>query len=77
MDTQLALKEHKTDINAGMVNSVVAAEAGGRSRVVINLTSLVPYNVSAQANSICAPGWQSWRHRRGTDWPRQPEPKHY
>src|SRR5690348_354924 len=31
-DTRLNLKDRKTDVEAGAVNSVVAAEAGGRSR---------------------------------------------
>ena len=51
-DTRLALKQRKTDVQAGMVNSVVAAEAGGRSRVVINLTSLVPYATHADGNTL-------------------------
>src|SRR5574337_806944 len=46
-DTRMALSNRETDINVGNVNSVVAAEAGTRTRVVVNLTSLVPYNVSA------------------------------
>ncbi|MGH8282435.1 MAG: type IV pilus secretin PilQ [Gammaproteobacteria bacterium] len=51
-DTRLALKNRETDINVGDVNSVVTAEAGNRTRVVINLTSLVPYNVSAQGDTV-------------------------
>ncbi|MGA9852898.1 MAG: type IV pilus secretin PilQ [Gammaproteobacteria bacterium] len=51
-DTRLALQSRETDINVGNVNSAVAAEAGTRSRVVINLTSLVPYNVSAQGDTV-------------------------
>src|SRR5579871_6678349 len=35
-DTRLSVKEHKTDVQQGMVNSTLTAEAGGRSRVVIN-----------------------------------------
>src|SRR5579859_734103 len=51
-DTRLSLKQRKTDVQAGMVNSVVAAEAGGRSRVVINLTSLVPYATHSDGNTL-------------------------
>src|SRR5438477_280625 len=32
-DTRLGVKDHKTDVQAGMVNSILTAEAGGRSRV--------------------------------------------
>ncbi|MDE2196583.1 MAG: type IV pilus secretin PilQ [Gammaproteobacteria bacterium] len=51
-DTRLALKERKTDIDVGDVSSVVAAEAGARTRVVINLTALVPYNMSVEGNTV-------------------------
>ncbi|HEX6549714.1 MAG TPA: AMIN domain-containing protein, partial [Gammaproteobacteria bacterium] len=50
--TSLDLKNRKTDISVGAVNSVVAAEAGGRTRVVVNLTTLVPYNVTAKGNTV-------------------------
>src|SRR6185312_11109064 len=51
-DTRLGLKDHKTDVQAGMVNSIVTAEAAGRSRVVINLTSLVPYTTQVSGNTV-------------------------
>lgn len=51
-DTRLALKDRESTIGVGSVNSVVAAEAGTRTRVVVNLTSLVPYNVTAQGNTV-------------------------
>src|SRR5690348_11037286 len=51
-DTRLGLKDHKTDVQAGMVNSILTAEAAGRSRVVINLTSLVPYATKVDGNVV-------------------------
>lgn len=51
-DTRLALQNRETQINVGNVNNVVAAEAGTRTRVVIDLTSLVPYNVAAQGDTV-------------------------
>ena len=51
-DTRLALKNRKTDVQQGMVNSVVAAEADSRTRIVINLTTLVPYVTSVQGNTL-------------------------
>ncbi len=51
-DTRLALKNRETTIGVGNINDVVTAEAGTRTRVVINLTSLVPYNLSAQGNIV-------------------------
>jgi type IV pilus assembly protein PilQ len=51
-DTRLSLKDRKTDVQQGMVNSIVTAEAGGRSRVVINLTTLVPYTTKVEGNTV-------------------------
>ncbi|HEY4128137.1 MAG TPA: type IV pilus secretin PilQ [Gammaproteobacteria bacterium] len=51
-DTRLGVKDHKIDVQAGMVNSIVTAEAAGRSRVVINLTALVPYNTQVSGNTV-------------------------
>lgn len=51
-DTRLGLKSHKIDVQQGMVNSIVTAEASGRSRVVINLTSLVPYTTKVEGNTV-------------------------
>jgi len=51
-DTRLALKDRETAIGVGSINNVMAAEAGTRTRVVVNLTSLVPYNVVAQGNTV-------------------------
>lgn len=51
-DTRLALQNRETQINVGNVNNVVAAEAGTRTRVVIALTSLVPYQVAAQGDTV-------------------------
>src|ERR1700752_1265739 len=39
----LALENRRIDVNAGGVDTIVAAEASGRPRVVFNLDALVPY----------------------------------
>ena len=52
MDTRLSLKDRRTQVQAGAVNSVVAAEAGGRSRIVISLSTLVPYTTRVQGNNV-------------------------
>ncbi|MGH8280084.1 MAG: type IV pilus secretin PilQ [Gammaproteobacteria bacterium] len=51
-NTRLALADRQTSINVGDVVSAVAAEAGTRTRVVINLVTLVPYHVSAHGNTV-------------------------
>jgi type IV pilus assembly protein PilQ len=48
----LALENRRIDVNAGGVDSIVAAEATGRTRVVFNLNSLVPYTAVAEGDSV-------------------------
>jgi type IV pilus assembly protein PilQ len=51
-DVALALENRRIDVNAGGVDSIVAAEAGGRTRVVFNLDALVPYTARADGDSV-------------------------
>ena len=51
-DTRLALKQRKTDVQEGMVNSVLAAESSGRVRVAVYLSNLVPYSTRVQGNTV-------------------------
>jgi type IV pilus assembly protein PilQ len=51
-DVGLALDNRRIDVNAGGVDTIVAAEAGGRTRVVFNLDSLVPYTARAEGNAV-------------------------
>ncbi len=50
--TELHVKEKSKEIGVGMAHSVSAVEAGGRTRVVLNLVRMVPYDVSLQGNSV-------------------------
>ena len=51
-DTGLALDQRRKEVGVGVVNSVVAAEAGGKTRVVLNLSTLVGYETFVEGNSI-------------------------
>ena len=51
-ETTLALPERYKRVSAGKVRSVAAAEAGGRSRIVIELSELTPYNVRTEGNQV-------------------------
>jgi type IV pilus assembly protein PilQ len=51
-DVGLAMDQRRIDVNAGGVDSIVAAEAGGRTRVVFNLDALVPYAARAEGNAV-------------------------
>jgi type IV pilus assembly protein PilQ len=51
-DVTLALDNRRIDVGAGGVDTIVAAEASGRTRVVFNLDSLVPYSAKADGDSV-------------------------
>ena len=51
-DVGLALENRRIDVGAGGVDTIVAAEASGRTRVVFNLDSLVPYTAVAEGDSV-------------------------
>ena len=50
--TGLALDNRRVDVKAAGVDSIVAAEAGGRTRVVFNLDALVPYTARAEGDAV-------------------------
>ena len=48
----LNLDNRTTNIGIGMARTVTAVEAGGRTRVVLSLVKLVPYEVQTQGRSV-------------------------
>jgi type IV pilus assembly protein PilQ len=51
-DVALALDNRRIDVGAGGVDTIVAAEASGRTRVVFNLDALMPYSAQAEGDSV-------------------------
>jgi type IV pilus assembly protein PilQ len=51
-NTSLALPSRRIDVRSGGVDTVLAAEAGGRSRLVLNVDSLMPYSTRVEGNDI-------------------------
>src|SRR6267154_2253586 len=51
-NTTLALASRRIDVRSGGVDSVLAAEANGRTRLVVNVDSLLPYTTKVDGNSI-------------------------
>src|SRR5690606_12636312 len=41
--TSIGMSSRRRDVNVGPVNSVLLAEADGRTRVVLNMSALAPY----------------------------------
>ena len=51
-NTALALPSRRVDVRAGGVDSILAAEAAGRTRLVLNLDRLMPYTTRVSGNDI-------------------------
>ena len=51
-DTAVAMSSRRVDVKQGVVDTVNVAEAGGRTRVVLNVDSLVPYETRVNGNTI-------------------------
>ena len=51
-NTALALASRRIDVRSGGVDTVLAAEANGRTRVVVNVDTLLPYTTKVDGNDI-------------------------
>ncbi len=51
-DTALGLSSRRRDINLGPLDTVLTAEANGRTRVVLNLESMVAYETRRSGNTL-------------------------
>ncbi len=50
--TGIGLESRRIDVKTGGVDTIVAAEASGRTRVVFNLDQLLPYSTRADGNNV-------------------------
>ena len=50
--TSLALPSRRIDVAAGGIDTVLAAEASGRSRIVLNLDKVMPYTTRVSGNDL-------------------------
>jgi len=51
-DTTLGLSSRRKDVNLGPLDTILTAEANGRTRVVLNLDSMVAYETRASGNTV-------------------------
>ncbi len=51
-NTTLALASRRFDVRSGGVDTVLAAEANGRARLVVNVDALMPYTTKVDGNDI-------------------------
>jgi type IV pilus assembly protein PilQ len=71
-DTRLAVRERRQDIGVGAVRSVMVAEAQGRTRVVINLSSSQDYSTRVEGNDIYISIGDTMRRERPRPEPEVP-----
>ncbi len=51
-NTSVAMSSRRVDVKQGIVDTVNVAEANGRTRVVLNVDNLVPYETEVRGNTI-------------------------
>ena len=51
-NTTLGLSQRRRDVNQGPLDTILTAEANGRTRVVLNLDTMVPYETKASGNTV-------------------------
>jgi len=51
-DTSLGLSSRRRDVNLGPLDTVLTAEANGRTRVVLNLDTMVSYEIRRSGNTV-------------------------
>ena len=51
-DTTLGMSSRRRDVNLGPLDTVLTAEANGRTRVVLNLDSMVAYDTQVSGNTV-------------------------
>jgi type IV pilus assembly protein PilQ len=51
-NTSLGMSQRRRDVNVGLLDTVLTAEANGRTRVVLNLGTMVDYTTSVSGNVV-------------------------
>ncbi len=51
-ETSLGLSSRRRNVNIGPLDTVLAAEANGRTRIVLNMDRMVPYDTQVSGNTI-------------------------
>ena len=65
-DTALGLTSRRRDVNMGPLDTVLTAEANGRTRVVLNLDTMVAYQTRVSGNTLIVTLGDSDDYRAGT-----------
>ncbi|HEX9877649.1 MAG TPA: type IV pilus secretin PilQ [Gammaproteobacteria bacterium] len=71
-DTALGLESRRQDVNIGPLATVLSAEANGRTRVVLNMNTMVPYATRIVGDSIYITLGQGAAGSQATPFAAQP-----
>jgi type IV pilus assembly protein PilQ len=71
-DTALGLESRRQDVNIGPLSTVLSAEANGRTRVVLNMNTMVPYATRIVGDSIYITLGQGAEGSQATPFAAQP-----
>lgn len=74
-NTALALESRRQDANIGPLTTILAAEANGRTRVVLNLSQMVPYQTRVEGNDVFVRIGQAPGAASGPAFTGQPGPR--
>ena len=65
-DTSLGLSQRRRDVNLGPLDTILTAEANGRTRVVLNLDSMVAYDTRRSGNTLTVMLGEAGNYDAGT-----------
>jgi type IV pilus assembly protein PilQ len=75
-NTTLGLSSRRQDVNLGPLDTVLTAEANGRTRVVLNLGSMVEYETRRSGNTVVVTLGDGEDYNAGTTQPKlRPTPR--
>jgi type IV pilus assembly protein PilQ len=74
-NTALALQNRRQDANIGPLTTILTAEANGRTRVVLNLNQMVPYQTRVEGDSVYVTIGQAPGAAQQPSFAAQPTPR--
>jgi type IV pilus assembly protein PilQ len=74
-NTALALQNRRQDANVGPLTTILTAEANGRTRVVLNLNQMVPYQTRVEGDSVYVTIGQAPGAAQQPSFAAQPTPR--
>jgi type IV pilus assembly protein PilQ len=74
-NTALGLDARRQDVNTGPLTTILAAEANGRTRVVLNLNEVVPYQTRVEGDSVYVTIGQAPGAQPSPSFAAQPAPQ--